>query len=62
MNEEICFDCGTPHKAGEQCEICAALIRIQRNARENRKQYAIKKSLKRMDESNVKPNLPYADD
>jgi hypothetical protein len=60
MSEEICYDCGTPHKPGEECEICVALLRVQKLARERRKEYAIKKRGERIDEE--EPKLPYADD
>jgi hypothetical protein len=59
MSDVICYDCGTPHKPGEECDICAALIRVQKLSRERRKDYAIKKKHERIDEE--ERNLPYVD-
>lgn len=60
QEEEQCLDCGTYHKPGDQCEICTALLRVQKLARDNRERYRIKK-IEQWEESK-KARLPHADD
>jgi hypothetical protein len=56
----ICVDCGCEREENEECEICTAMLRIQKLARERRKDYAIKKHREERLEDE-EPNLPYAD-